>query len=252
MPQASANLFWFERKQDDFPYYQGRPVDISGPQWILVLTGVGVAFLVLAYTPLVLGDGVLSLLPALLFSGIQLCVLAFVSGSGWTALFRPFKAMDIVWILAFFVLNWIVTFIAGALAIELVDAQPNPAAGTAAAATGFGRVLFFARTGIQLLGEELLTILPFLAALWWLTARRGMGRKTAVLLAALIASILFALAHLPTYQWNLGHTLIGLVPVRIVLLLPYLVTKNILVSTAVHILYDWAIFVLPMLVATTA
>ena len=68
-------------------------------------------------------------------------------------------------------------------------------------------------------------------------------------LAALLASIPFALVHLPTYGWNWPHTLIALIPVRIMLLLPYIMTKNIWVSTGVHVLNDWMIFGLPMMLA---
>lgn len=44
----------------------------------------------------------------------------------------------------------------------------------------------------------------------------------------------------------------GLVPIRIVLLLPYVITRNIWVSTGAHILNDWAIFGLGMLPGSAA
>lgn len=60
---------------------------------------------------------------------------------------------------------------------------------------------------------------------------------------------IFAAIHLPTYQWHVPQAFIGLVPIRLVLLLGYLLTRNLWVSTAVHILNDWTIFGLPLLVA---
>ncbi len=105
---------------------------------------------------------------------------------------------------------------------------------------------------MQLVGEELFTILPFLALLYWLNTRRGMGRTASIIIATLAVSILFAAIHLPTYRWNIPHALVALVPIRIVLLLPYFMTKNAWVSSGTHILNDWLIFGLPLLLASAA
>jgi hypothetical protein len=40
----------------------------------------------------------------------------------------------------------------------------------------------------------------------------------------------------------MAQALVGLIPVRLALLLPYIITRNIWVSTGVHVLNDWAIF----------
>ncbi len=69
-----------------------------------------------------------------------------------------------------------------------------------------------------------------------------MSRKPALCLAALVAAIVFAMIHLPTYQWNVAQALVGLIPVRLVLLMPFIITRNIWVSTSVHVLNDWTIF----------
>lgn len=73
-----------------------------------------------------------------------------------------------------------------------------------------------------------------------------------VIIAAIIVFLVFAGVHLPTYQWNVPQAFIGLVPVRIALLLPYIMTKNLWVSSGTHILNDWVIFGLPMLLADQA
>ena len=100
---------------------------------------------------------------------------------------------------------------------------------------------------MQLFGEEVFSILPFLALLYWLVARRGMSRNTGVLLACLGTALIFALAHLNTYNWNFAQALLGVGVARLVLLVPYIMTKNVLVSTGAHVLNDWAIFSLPLL-----
>ena len=240
---------WIERPDDDFPYYRGQPVAISDAGWGFVLLAVAAAFFALILLPAIFHGGLIGLIPAILFVVIPLLALARVAGRGWKALFRTLRAADFVWMFAFFVLNLVVTLVVGYVVTALFDAHANPAGSTVAAASTVERVFFFIRTGIQLFGEELLTILPFLALLYWLVAHRGMGRKPAVILAAISAAIVFALVHLPTYQWNLPQALVGLVPVRLVLLTPYIMTKNIWVSTGTHILNDWAIFGLPTLLA---
>ena len=231
---------WLERPGDDFPYYDGRPAAISGAEWGLVMLGVAAGYFALILLPF--PSGLLSLVPAVLFCLLPLAALRMVAGGGWTAIFRPLRGVDFLWMLAFFALNWVVTIILGLVTLSLFDAQANPAGDMVAATSGFETVLFFVRTGIQLFGEEVFTILPFLALLWLMSARFGLSRRAAVMLAALGTSVIFALVHLPTYQWNVAQALVGLVPIRIVLLLPYIMTKNIWVSTGVHILNDWTIF----------
>jgi hypothetical protein len=117
---------------------------------------------------------------------------------------------------------------------------------------GGDRLTFFALTGIQLIGEEVMSILPFLALMYWLCEWDGMGRKGAIVIATLIVAVLFAVEHLPTYNWNILQSLMGVGVARIVLLLPYFMTKNLAVSAGAHILNDWMFFGVSILAAATA
>ena len=110
--------------------------------------------------------------------------------------------------------------------------------------------LFFLSTIPQLLGEELLTILPFLAILQFAYARMGLSRRKAVVVAWLLSSLLFGLVHLPTYNWNWVQCIVVIGSARLVLTLAYLKTKNIWVSTGAHIINDWSIFMLVILGAS--
>jgi len=103
--------------------------------------------------------------------------------------------------------------------------------------------IFFGVTGIQLFGEEVFSILPFLALLWLLHTRFGFERKPAIVCAWVGCAIWFGAAHLPTYHWNFIQCFAVIGLARIVLLLAYLKTKNILVSFGAHLLTDWGIFV---------
>ncbi|MBB1059523.1 CPBP family glutamic-type intramembrane protease [Marilutibacter spongiae] len=108
-------------------------------------------------------------------------------------------------------------------------------------ATG-DRVMFFLRTLPQLFGEEVITVLPFLAIAWLLHMKCGLGRTAALVLAWLGAAVLFGMAHLPTYDWNWVQCLVIIGSARLVLLLGYLKTRNIWVSTGAHIINDWLLF----------
>ncbi|MCG6882315.1 MAG: CPBP family intramembrane metalloprotease [Silicimonas sp.] len=246
---SESRISWLERENDDFPYYDGQPVPVTGVQWVIVVASVALGFYVLFQLQLMFPTGPLSFLSSIAFVAIMLGTLALFTGRHWTALFRRMRGVDWLLILLFFVLNWIVTIAAGFLVVAVFDAQPNPAGKILAAASQLDKYLFFGKSAVQLLGEELLTVLPFLAVLTWLVAA-GVSRTVAIVIAALVASTIFAMVHLPTYQWNWGHCLVALIPVRLVLLLPYIMTKNLWVSTGVHVVNDWLIFGLPLLFAS--
>ena len=84
---------------------------------------------------------------------------------------------------------------------------------------------FYVGTGVQLMGEEVFTILPFLAILWFLT-RRGMSRRTAILVAWVVTAVWFGAAHLSTYDWNVGQAIIVIGAARLVLTLAYIARRT--------------------------
>ncbi|KGD63321.1 amino terminal protease [Alcanivorax nanhaiticus] len=104
----------------------------------------------------------------------------------------------------------------------------------------------------QLFGEEVLTVLPFLAVLHLAHGPLNLSRTQSVLLAWLLSSILFGLVHLPSYNWNLLQCLVVIGSARLVLSLAYIRTKNIWVSTGAHVINDWAIFTMVLLGASAS
>jgi membrane protease YdiL (CAAX protease family) len=113
-----------------------------------------------------------------------------------------------------------------------------------------GRIAFFSKTIPQLFGEEVVTLLPFLAVLQGLSHRFGVERKGAIIGAWVISSVLFGLIHLPTYDWNLVQCIVVIGSARMVLTLPWILTKNIWVSTGAHIINDWLLFGITLLGAS--
>jgi len=231
----------------DFPFYRGWPVALSVRQWGLVLAAVLVALMVLAFPPAALSGGLGPWLPALLLAGLPLAALAFVAPGHWRVLFGPVGGHEIKWMVLFALLNILVSMSVGALLRPFVELQSNAAVAGIADQGAMGLWLLYIRTALQLLGEEVITILPFLALLTLFTRRLGSTRKAAILWAWLLSALFFGLIHLPTYDWNLTQCVLIIGTARLVLTLPWIMTKNLWVSTGAHILNDWALFSMQLL-----
>lgn len=236
----------------DFPFYTGEPVFLKGWQWIFVLAGVAVAFWLLV-SPWSRPPGALGMwVPAMLFCTVPLIALASVAGRGWTALFRPMHRRDVALMLGIAVLNIVVTMAIGLVVTSRLHASPNPVFQWMADGNVYTRVMHFAVMVPQLLGEELLTILPLLACLWLLHTRWGLGRRISLLLAWILSAVPFALVHLPTYDWNLIQCLLLIGSARLILSLGYLMSRNVWVSTGAHVLNDWALIGIGLIAGTSA
>jgi membrane protease YdiL (CAAX protease family) len=234
----------------DFPFYSGAPVSISTRQWLFVMAAVVAAFLVLVL-PIPWPRGpVGALIPAVLFSVIPLAALAHVAPSQWRMIFGKVGWRELRLMLGFAALNVVVSMSVGAIVRALADVTPNAATAQLGAMDMAGRIAFFSKTIPQLFGEEVVTLLPFLAVLQGLSHRFGVERKGAIIGAWVISSVLFGLIHLPTYDWNLVQCIVVIGSARMVLTLPWILTKNIWVSTGAHIINDWLLFGITLLGAS--
>jgi uncharacterized protein len=231
----------------DFPYYDGTPVAISCRQWLIVMAAIACGFLVLTSGPPIFATRFGQFIPAILFSAIPLTVLAVITPRHWTALFRRVRLRDVMWMFAFALLNIVVSMMVGFATVKTLGANANAAVVELAGMSAPDATFFFLKTAIQLFGEEVLTVLPFLALLTGLHTRMQMARTPAILGAWLLSALMFGAVHLPTYQWNLVQCIVVIGSARLVLTLPYLLTKNIWVSTGTHIINDWLLFAMSLL-----
>lgn len=238
---------WLERPGDDFPYYNGAPVAISERQWLFVMLMVVVGFLFLVVSiPLL--DGLLGAYArSILYFAIPLLGLALVAPRHWTAIFRKVRGRDVGWMIFFAALNTVVSMAVAFAVMNTLGATRNSTVSGLADLTATERIAFYLRTIPQLFGEEVMTILPFLAILAVLAADTRLSRRSMIVWAWVLSAVVFGLAHLPTYHWNLVQCLIVIGSARLILLLPYIMTKNIWVSTGAHILNDWITFSLTIL-----
>ncbi len=139
-------------------------------------------------------------------------------------------------------LNLVVTVALGLLTTRFFGVSANPVFDVLAHESTADRWLFALRTLPQLLGEEVLTMLPFLALMTLFTTRAGWSRRAAIVAAWWISALIFGMAHLPTYQWNWVQCVVVIGSARLVLSLAYLWTRNLWVSTLAHVLNDWTLF----------
>jgi len=231
----------------DFPFYNGMPVSLSARQWLFVMAAVAAGFLVLV-APIPWPSGPLgAMIPAVLFPLIPLAALAHVAPGHWKVIFGKVGGRELRLMLGFALLNIVVSMSVGAIVRAVADVTPNAATALLSGMDTAGRVAYFAKTIPQLFGEEVITLLPFLALMYALTSRFGVGRKGAIVGAWLVSSLLFGLIHLPTYDWNLVQCIVVIGSARLVLTLPWILTKNIWVSTGAHIINDWLLFTLGLL-----
>jgi membrane protease YdiL (CAAX protease family) len=247
---AKAERLWFERPNDDLPFYNGQPVGLSGPRWLGVMAAVALGFAALLIPAPALKTGLGAFIPAILFFALPLATLAVLAPRGWTAIFRKVGLSDVFWMVAFALLNIVVTLLLGVMVTALSSATDNPLFQMLPTMSGPDRMLFFARTILQLFGEEVLTILPFLAIMTFLHARAGASRRWAIVGAWVVSAAMFGALHLPTYGWNWVQCLVVIGGARLVLTLPYIMTKNIWVSTGAHIINDWTLMGSVMLLST--
>jgi membrane protease YdiL (CAAX protease family) len=244
---ARTDRFWFEYPDDDLPFYDGRPITLSWGAWLWVMAAVALGFASLLAPVPALHRGLGALVPAILFFAIPLAALAVAARGAWTRIFRAVGPRDVFWMFAFALLNIIVTMSIGFLVQKFFGAGANPVFERLPDMSAADRLLFFLATIPQLFGEEILTVLPFLAMTTVLHAGVGVSRRWAIGGAWIVSAVLFGAVHLPTYGWNLAQCLLIIGGARLVLTLPYVMTKNIWVSTGAHIINDWTLLGATML-----
>ncbi|NVK43511.1 MAG: CPBP family intramembrane metalloprotease [Oceanospirillaceae bacterium] len=247
MTEAKANPVDHSR---DYPYYNGQPVMLPGTQWLVPLAGVVLATWILLGQFPIFTEGYLRLAPSLLLALLPIIGLVIVAGKHWTALFRNVHLKDVGWMFAFALLNYAIAVPLGFITMEFIETERNAGVSGLAASGNADRVLFFVNSIPQLIGEELITIVPFLAILYYMTQKLGLSIRSAVIAAWLATAVWFAAIHLPTYNWNILQCLILIGGARLVLTLAYIKTKNLWVSAGAHILNDWTTFTLALVGAS--
>ena len=223
----------------DFPLYGGNPPTVTGRGWLLVLLAVVVGFATLTLFFPSTDTLLTGWVRVAAFVGLPLIALRLAAPGHWHAIFRRAGGREVKLMFVFAFANIAITITIGALISMFGTAVGNAGIADAGKLEGARLFNFFAKVAPQLLGEELLTILPFLAILAVCHDRLGFGRNASAVIAWLLSAAAFGLVHLPTYNWNFVQCLVVIGSARLVLTLAYVWTKNIWVSAGAHIINDW-------------
>lgn len=238
----NTEFFKFENKNDDFPFYDGKPFYLTGIQSFILLIIPILSTIIFEY----MGMSIPSFIPPFINIIIPLGIFIILTKSSWTKLFRKIKLKDIKLIVIVLIVNYLITIIVGLSMKEITTLSVNPAADIIKGNTQFENIIFFIKTIPMLFGEELITIIPFLVILQLANKTLKFSRKKAIIVAWVISALIFGAIHLPTYNWNIVQAILGISIVRLVLTYPYIKTKNLWISFFVHLLNDW-ILLLPLL-----
>lgn len=234
----------------EYPFQPGSDADLSGRGWALVMAGCLFGFVALVTVGQVLQGVMGRWLSVLLFLGLPIIGLRGAAGRGWTLMF-PAPTWRDVWIgLAFVPAVLVVSVLVALIVVQAGATTANPVVGLLAGMKGPDLALFAASTLPQLLGEELVTLLPFLGLLALLCGRLRLRPDLAVAIAWMISALLFGALHLSTYGWNLAQAFGVIGAARLVLTLPYLITRNIWSSAVTHVTHDWLLFGTTVMLAT--
>ncbi len=231
----------------DLPYYDGQPVDVAPLGWLALIGSVVIGFAALITLPF--PSFPLNLLPAVVFTGLPLLTLAWVAGGRHMALFGRFDFRELGIAIGFGILTLVASFAVGLVLIQLAPMNANPTAALLADIGPVDIAIFMVRTFIQLIGEEVMTVLPLLAVLWLCVRHLRLSRTMGLVIAVIVSTAWFAAVHLPTYNWNFLQCFAGIGAARLVLTAAFLVTRNLWVSAGAHIVNDWTEFLLPTLLA---
>lgn len=148
-------------------------------------------------------------------------------------LFKKFKKRDIGIIILTIIMSYILAILSSIGGVDLVE---NPITDFISK-DNIVQILFL--TAIQLIGEEILFVIPFLFT--YNKLKKNMKNKYSVLIAWIISSLFFGMLHLQTYSFNFYQAFIVIGAVRMGMSWSYIKTKNLNVSYIAHVLYDFII-----------
>jgi membrane protease YdiL (CAAX protease family) len=235
----------------DLPYYNGEPVPLTTRGCLRVLAACALGFAALVWLPRHVAAPLGGWLAALAFVGLQLAGLVLAVGPAWRALFRRPRPRDLLLAVACVPLVMAFPALVAYLVVGSSNLSGNPVIEGMGAQSGWQAAQMFGMAAVQLLGEELVTILPLLVLLT-LLHRAGLRRGPAIAIAWVVTALVFGALHLPTYHWHFGQALLVIGAARLVLTGIYLLTRNLWASTVAHIVNDWSMMALAIVLAGQA
>ncbi|WP_101926470.1 MULTISPECIES: CPBP family intramembrane glutamic endopeptidase [Luteimonas] len=226
------------RPRPPFPYVDGTPAPLGWQRGLVVLAACGLAFAALAWLPRWMPGVPGSWAGALAFVGLQLAGLGLAVGPSWRTLFRRPRWRDLLIALACVPLAFALPALVAWGVVGSANLSANAVIQNAGDLAPLQVVNLFAVSGVQLLGEELITILPLLVLMAALHRAR-LHPWLVVGIAWVATALMFGALHLSTYHWHVGQALLVIGAARLVLTGVYLLTRNLWASVLAHVVNDW-------------
>lgn len=251
--EQEIDYFWFEKDNGrDFPLYNDQPFRLSWAKWIwwvaitigsfFVFSGLLFEWLAQIFDqPGLLRDivtipgidTIIMIITFILIFGIY----TIVTKNHWSILFHIIRAKTWIFIL--------ILAAVGALSMAIIDTFIlgdlfHIKTVSDAALDGSKGLSLYAgiRTFIQLIAEEFWTIVPFLFILTICTKGFSFSRKTSLIIAWILSSIIFGLYHLQSYDGNIIQAIILIGGARVFLTFAYIRYKTIWASYMTHVFWD--------------
>ena len=220
-----SEYFKYENKDYDIPFLNGIP-ELTTPKIVALVIG----FLITFITPFVVPLEGFHIQKALIVCFATLIPIIYALNGNLSMIFRVPQVKDIkiiiLGLIGVMILSAIINFI-------LTGGIANTA--TDAAMKGSPTVLLIGLI-IQLIGEELLKLIPLMLVVAF--TYKSLGRKNAIIVGIIISQLLFALVHIPAYGFDLRFLILALGVGGCILPITYIHTKNVAVPYFIHLIED--------------
>lgn len=218
-----TELFRFEKKDEDIPFYNGIP-EISQSGWAALLIGL---ILYLISSRYIIGS-ITGLQFAILSTAVVLIPIIYATKGKITLFFKKLTLRDIPLILLVAIAGMIYSYV---IAI-LLSGNLNPGI----APGGYTDINELIILIIQLVGEELFKII-MLILFMAVTYRFSKNRKLSLIIAGLATLLIFGICHETGIETLVKVLLIqGLGSVFNLML--YIHSKNVTATYSSHLIYD--------------
>ena len=220
-----SEYFKYENKDYDIPFLNGIP-ELTTSKIAALVIGFLIAFI----TPFVVPLEGFQIQKALIVCFATLIPIIYALKGNLSMILRVPQVKDIkiiiLGVIVFMILAAIINFIlTGGIANTAKNGSMN----------GSPTVLLI-RLLIQLVGEELLKIMPLMLVVAF--TYKSLGRKTAIIVAIIISQLLFALVHIPAYGFDLRFLILAIGVGSCILPITYIHTKNVAVPYFIHLIND--------------
>jgi len=215
--------FQLENKDYDIPFYRQNPKLTSGQLAALIISAVltfAISFL-----------DTTQLLKAILFLIVPTSTVYYALNGNMSEIFRMPERKDILYILIFLIIFFILSIMSNAVLKALAIPIPRHSP------LDSSPVIMIIAVIIQLVGEELYKFILLVLPMIFLYRR--IGRRASLIIGIILSQLVFSLSHANAYSFNIPYILLAIGIPSVIFPLLYLRTKNITVTYIAHLIWDF-------------